>query len=232
MRISFLAGEIGAMRRMSGYGPRHAMKLLLDGVLPESVRQLARRMSGASHAKPAWLDLERLGAAPRSPEMAIWGGRAATVREESRRQLTATALPQLLHSEDRNSMAHSVEARVPFLDYRVIEFALGLPDAFKIGAGTTKRVLREAMRQIVPASVLERRDKLGFVTAEAVWMRQRAPQEFRRRLVFAIEASGGVLGRQALSDFDAVLAGGRPFSYLPWRMICFGDWMARSGMVP
>ena len=52
----------------------------------------------------------------------------------------------LLHWEDRNSMAHAIEARVPFLDHHLVEFALGLPDQIRLHQGLTKYVLREAMQ--------------------------------------------------------------------------------------
>jgi asparagine synthase (glutamine-hydrolysing) len=71
-------------------------------------------------------------------------------------------LPSLLRFEDRNSMAHSIEARVPFLDHRVVEFAFALPDQLKIRGVETKFVLREAMRGVLPESVRARTDKVGF----------------------------------------------------------------------
>jgi len=83
----------------------------------------------------------------------------------------ASNLQMLLHWEDRNSMAHSIEARVPFVDHEVIEFSLGLGNDHKIVAGDTKRVLRSAMRGILPEGVRQRRDKLGFATPEQAWFR-------------------------------------------------------------
>ena len=80
-------------------------------------------------------------------------------------------LAMLLHWEDRNSMAHGIEARVPFLDHRLVEFSIGLGDRHKIVGGDTKRVLRAAMRGILPEPVRRRRDKLGFATPEEGWFR-------------------------------------------------------------
>ena len=71
-------------------------------------------------------------------------------------------LPALLRYEDTNSMAHSIEARVPFLDHRLVELAFSLPDALKIKGLDRKRVLREAMKGTVPKSILARTDKIGF----------------------------------------------------------------------
>ncbi len=84
--------------------------------------------------------------------------------------LTRTSLPKLLHYEDRNSMAHSIEARVPFLDYRLVEFSHNLPADQKIHAGMTKVILRQALKGILPEAVRTRTDKMGFVTPEKEWL--------------------------------------------------------------
>jgi len=79
-------------------------------------------------------------------------------------EIEKTCLPGLLYIEDRNSMAHSIEARVPYLDYRLVEFALSIPAEQKINGGLTKVVLREAMKDYLPPEVYNRRDKIGFST--------------------------------------------------------------------
>jgi asparagine synthase (glutamine-hydrolysing) len=149
------------------------------------------------------------------------------VQELSRTQLLSTNLPMLLHWEDRDSMAHAIEARVPFLDHRLVELVLGLPDGFKICGATTKMVLREAMRGILPDAIRSRTDKIGFATAEEQWVRYEAPKAFRSSLEEAVQASDGVLRRHALEVLDDIIEGRRAFSFLPWRMICFGAWMKR-----
>ena len=78
--------------------------------------------------------------------------------------IETSVLPYILHSEDRLSMAHSIESRVPFLDHRLVEFCLSLPDDFKIKNGIRKRVMREAMRPGLPPAVYRRYDKIGFET--------------------------------------------------------------------
>jgi asparagine synthase (glutamine-hydrolysing) len=78
------------------------------------------------------------------------------------RHQVQTGLPSLLRYEDRNSMAHSIEARVPFLDHRLVELAFRLPAAEKVRGADTKRMLREAMRGVLPEPIRTRRDKLGF----------------------------------------------------------------------
>jgi asparagine synthase (glutamine-hydrolysing) len=87
-----------------------------------------------------------------------------------RAETTMLNLPGLLRYEDRNSMAYSIEARVPFLDHRLVEYVVRLPPRFKIRGATTKYVLRAAVAREVPAAILNRRDKIGFrADREATW---------------------------------------------------------------
>jgi len=85
--------------------------------------------------------------------------------------LTYERLPSLLRFEDRNSMAFSIESRLPFLDYRLVEFCFSLPPEQKIRNGIGKIVLRNALKKILPQAVGERIKKIGFSTPENVWFR-------------------------------------------------------------
>jgi asparagine synthase (glutamine-hydrolysing) len=85
--------------------------------------------------------------------------------------LQRRGLRELLRYEDRNSMAHSLEARVPFLDHRLAELLFSLDARRLIDRGRTKAVLREALADLLPEQVRDRRDKLGFVTPEGRWLR-------------------------------------------------------------
>lgn len=86
------------------------------------------------------------------------------------RAIASTSLPALLRYEDRNSMAFGVEARVPFLDYRLVELSVRLPDRLRIDGGVTKVALRTAMAGRIPETVRHRRDKLGFVAPQQAWL--------------------------------------------------------------
>ena len=87
-------------------------------------------------------------------------------------QVQETSLPHLLRYEDRNSMAFSIEARVPFLDYRLVEFSFNDAAALRIRNGWTKWVLRRAMDGLVPGDIIWRKDKVGFETPEDDWLRE------------------------------------------------------------
>jgi len=80
-------------------------------------------------------------------------------------------LTHLLRYEDRNSMSHSIESRVPFLTIDMAEFLLSLPENYLLSDdGVTKYVFREAMRGIVPDQILDRKDKIGFETPDNQWL--------------------------------------------------------------
>ena len=135
----------------------------------------------------------------------------ASVSALSYAQLTYSNLQMMLRCADRSSMAHSVESRVPFLDHRVVEFALGLPDAFKIGRGVTKRVLRGAMSGVLPDRIRDRIDKIGFETPESLWISGERRHWFRAQLAQAVEVSNRLVPASSLVHFDAIAAGTRPF---------------------
>lgn len=80
-----------------------------------------------------------------------------------------TLLPALLQVEDRMSMAHGIESRVPFLDKNLVEFAATIPANVKMKDGNLKYVLRESMNKYVPDKIMNRQDKMGFPTPFAKW---------------------------------------------------------------
>jgi len=82
-----------------------------------------------------------------------------------------TLLPALLHVEDRVSMAHGLESRVPFLDHKIVEFAAKMPPNVKFKNGNLKHILKEAVRPVLPESIYARKDKMGFPTPLSEWMR-------------------------------------------------------------
>jgi asparagine synthase (glutamine-hydrolysing) len=81
-----------------------------------------------------------------------------------------TYLVELLMKQDQMSMAASIESRVPFLDHKLVEFAATLPDEWKLDGWTTKRVLRESMKGLLPDSILNR-PKMGFPVPFSKWTR-------------------------------------------------------------
>ena len=97
---------------------------------------------------------------------------SATLASALYTDLTRLCLPALLRYEDRNSMAFSREARVPFLDYRLVEYVFSLPACYRLGDGWTKWLLREATAEIVPDDIRWRKRKIAFATPESDWLRE------------------------------------------------------------
>ena len=81
-------------------------------------------------------------------------------------------LPQLLRMEDRSSMAFSLEARVPLLDHRLVQYGLSLPDHLKVHKGWSKFAVRESMNGLLPDSIRLRKTKLGFAAPDRLWLSQ------------------------------------------------------------
>ncbi|MDQ2853392.1 MAG: asparagine synthase (glutamine-hydrolyzing) [Chloroflexota bacterium] len=80
-----------------------------------------------------------------------------------------TLLPALLQVEDRMSMAHGLESRLPFLDHPIVELAATIPADVKFEGGQLKKVLRSAFATMLPTSIVERQDKMGFPTPLNAW---------------------------------------------------------------
>jgi asparagine synthase (glutamine-hydrolysing) len=114
-----------------------------------------------------------------------------------------TLLPALLHVEDRVSMAHGLESRVPLLDIRLVELAATIPADVKFKDGTMKHVLREAFNRDLPSSVASRQDKMGFPVPLQEWVTEPGPV---REFVLDVLSSDAARGR-ALIDNRKVLAG-------------------------
>ncbi len=112
------------------------------------------------------------------------------------------SIPALLHYEDRNSMAFSIEARVPLLDYRIVEFAMGLDPGFKIRDSWTKWVLRKVAAPRLPPSVTWRRSKMGYPTPAARWIRGGKDGAAMKELLFSTQFLGrGLVSRDSVEYY-------------------------------
>jgi asparagine synthase (glutamine-hydrolysing) len=110
------------------------------------------------------------GATHKPAEVSL--GPAASIRQRQKDDLSHYSIPALLHYEDRNSMAHSIEARVPMLDYELATFAVNCRPSLKLRDGWTKWILREAMSGVLPEAVRLRKSKMGFATPQLAWLRK------------------------------------------------------------
>ena len=138
---------------------------------------------------------------------------------------TTYSLPPLLRYEDRASMAHSLEARLPFLDQELVEYILALPADAIIEHGWNRRVLREGLKDVLPPVVYKRRKKVGFTTPEFRWYRR------ERAVLNGLLRSPSFTGRKywdgpAVADaFRRACDGDVEESMFFWRAINAEVWM-------
>ncbi len=140
-------------------------------------RILRRRTEGIRELlRPEWRKMTR----------EVWrsGTRGnKSLKDYQRDDLLRWSLPVLLRYEDRNSMAHSFESRVPFVDHRFLVLCFQFPDNLFFTKGRAKRLLTDAMDTRLPACIHQRRDKYGFNTPVANWMQGMLGNVLQREIV-------------------------------------------------
>uniref|UniRef100_A0A832MLV4 asparagine synthase (glutamine-hydrolyzing) n=1 Tax=Eiseniibacteriota bacterium TaxID=2212470 RepID=A0A832MLV4_UNCEI len=204
-------------------GAATALALTLEPWLPAAPVAALRRRFGQGKDRVLGRALRGLHAwTPRPPE-----GWETALGRQLAFDTTRRLLPSLLRYEDRNSMAFAIETRLPFLDYRLVEFAFSLPDREKLDGDTTKIVLRRALADRIPARVLERRDKMGFETPTDVWLRGRFAGEVRRRLLTPGPHSEWLDTDAVREALDAWISGRREIGLQVWRWLSLESWGRR-----
>lgn len=215
---------LNRVSRRSGFPRTRLARAVADGLVPHSFKRVLKK--GPHRASPKWLNpawfLER--GVMLQPLVQTRSGREA-LKDTLRGALTDAGLPKLLRYEDRNSMVHSIESRVPFLNIRLATFIYSLPESYLIDRnGTTKAVFREAMRGIVPDIILDRKDKIGFATPEKAWLSEMRPwidqmlnSDFASSLPF-------LKIQEVRTEWARMLSGDAPFDYRAWRWVNLIRW--------
>ncbi|WFU18943.1 asparagine synthase (glutamine-hydrolyzing) [Bradyrhizobium sp. CB3481] len=146
--------------------------------------------------------------------------KTSDAREMQVLEITETNLPMLLRFEDKNSMRFGIETRLPFLDYRFVEFALALPTSIKLNKGWAKWPLRDAMQDFLPASITWRKDKIGFAAPDQLWLSRHSPVMYDK-----------VIGSALLARYVDMGAVRKKFHQLDlgmrWRLYCVALWGER-----
>ena len=225
-RIQAMLNDIKNLQKINHVSSSTLLANILFHFLPSRVKTGITNIKSTSDSIKNIIDVKRLNLNPIHPYDNI-PINLNTVSEISKHFTFFSALPKYLHWEDRNSMAHSVEARVPWLDHRLVEFANSLPDDFLEKDGVTKRVMREAMYGLLPEKIRNRKDKMGFTTAEELWVKRDNPALFRSKISDSIDIADGIIKPGALKYFDDVVDGKLPFDYTYWRLILFGEWIQK-----
>ena len=166
--------EWSGHRSLHGVGARRLGGSVLRAALPAPVVHVLGSVRAQARRSPPlpWLGPALAPLVPACRPMPRDG--RDRLHAALRYAMLRSPLPNYLHHEDRNSMAWSIEARTPFLDYRLVEYVDRLPASEKIFNGWTKSVLRDAMRGVLPETVRRRADKQGFATEQGRWFRREA----------------------------------------------------------
>jgi len=217
-----------------GRSRRKAAAMAVRAVLPDRQSQWLRRLYGLRQIPwldQAWLQSRGidfgLSIKARFDSSDDAGGRSLVYA--LRESLMGSGLAPLLRHADRNSMHWSIESRVPFLTPDLAEFLLSLPEEYLVSPqGETKRVFRQAMRGIVPDTVLDRRDKIGFATPEALWLTR-----LGSRIIQWLEPAKDlpfVKYDLLIHSVQASLMGAKPVTMQTWRVINFCRWFALANV--
>ena len=148
--------------------------LALHGVAPGSFRRVISQKTPEPLKRLLKKGLQRANALPQvEPAQPVYPrefGKVSSLRKLLWWNTTRAGLVELLRYADRNSMAHSREVRLPFLDHNLVEFVFKTPDRLLVKNGWTKWILREAFRGMVPAEITDRVDKLGYMPPQQKWL--------------------------------------------------------------
>lgn len=221
-----LARECWFDSRLNGKAARRDLVTAAYNLLPVPARKRARQLIGEDNG--LCLSKEFAGGFTdfRFRESAS-GNRGTDFLDRSLRESFAqTILPGLLRHQDRNSMAHSIESRVPFLDYRLVEFAFSMPWDQRIRRGRRKSVLVDAMNGILPESVANRTDKMGFAIPMDSWLRNQLSDKVSEIIHSRSFRERPYLDhRDVEKELKAFLDGRRNTGALIWRWINLELWL-------
>lgn len=219
-----------AAGRNPNIGTRWLALKCFDYLLPQALQEPMRRLVGRELA-PSWINERWL----RSHGVGMYSVSSTKARHVLKdrllHDLSDASIPHLLRYEDRNSMAHSIESRVPFLTPQLSEFMFALPESCLVDdVGRPKALFRQAMRGLVPSEILDRQDKIGFATPERTWLTSLAPWIDK---VLNLPEAEGVKAldiEQARREWREIVDGTRNFDPRVWRWANLILWTVRHGV--
>jgi asparagine synthase (glutamine-hydrolysing) len=209
---------------LPGINKNHLFSQVLKFFIPTALIPVARKVAMKKHIQMGFNDLwlqsnkierqQRINQQPNS----------CNLKEALAKTLTTTSIPALLRYEDRNSMAYSVESRVPFLNSELVDFVYSLPEHYLIdNHATSKAIFRQAMRGLVPDEILDRKDKIGFETPEKKWL-----ATFNNWVVEGLEKANHSKSLDAhfiIGEWHNVLDGKKAFNWQIWRWLNYLRWL-------
>jgi asparagine synthase (glutamine-hydrolysing) len=216
-RLLSAGAELMAIASAQGTGPLAVVR-----------RLAAARLKGS--ARPEWVAPEATDDAAAAAAAQDRGPRSGAFDRQAFFDVRWGNVKIILSYADRAAMAHSIEARVPYFDRRLVELAFALPDSFKVGKGVRKRILRDFARRLLPPSITDRRDRIGFGVPETRFLREAAP-EIADRVRSSGVLSSPFVRREAAGRMLESFAGGGSVDHRGvWRLFTLGSWARSFGV--
>jgi asparagine synthase (glutamine-hydrolysing) len=215
-RISRFSTEIAAIARRDSQSPA---RLLAKAFVQPKLYEVAQAVRGRTR----WM-AAGYGKRPELPRNGTVRQRPSLVNQRLHHDVKWGNVKIILAYADKSAMQFSIEARVPYFDRQLIEFAFSLPAEFKVGAATRKRVLRDFARTILPAEITERTDRMGFATPDAAWLRGPLWPNVRERLDGAFLASRCFDSRHLAEFIDGFERGAHGDHRAIWRIWMLALW--------
>lgn len=228
-----LMDALAAVRKQTGQSwGRRIGKLVAKKILDEAMTgsfdlpaKFLLPLNETARARYASLHPEFVGAARNKAFRPLVNAWSDPLDRKLYADLCVSSIPALLRYEDRNSMAFSIEARTPFLDYRLAEFCFSLPFAQKIDMADTKHILRRAMADLLPAEVVARTDKMGYPTPFVKWLRKTDCRLAKEILLSPEARQRKILAPAAIErSFDLHASGRADLSWEIWRWMTTELW--------
>ncbi|MBF0529965.1 MAG: asparagine synthase C-terminal domain-containing protein [Deltaproteobacteria bacterium] len=192
--------------------------------LPTSFHSLARRLAKVEFF-PEWMNVEWFGQRQIRPAAGGNQHEKIGLTHELYQSLLHRGLAALLRHEDRNSMAFSIESRVPFLTPQLASFLLSLPEEYIIDSkGVSKSIFRLAMHGLVPDKILDRQDKIGFVTPDGRWLSVMQPWVEKVLAENRFESTGPLNLSVFRREWQDFLSGQKAYRADLWRGLNFLRW--------
>ena len=221
LKLKTLIEEIRNAKSNWNYNSKNIIPKLLYNLQPYRSKEYFTHKKRNPFS--SYINYKELGVDPKHPNSII-PIKLRSIKNISDYHLFHNPLNKYLKWEDRNSMSNSIEARVPFLDHRLVEFCQSLNVEYLEKGGERKRILRQGLKELLPKKIKERKDKKGFVTPEEKWVKSH-PKLFRKKLIDSIDKSFGIINPKILDHFDRIISGDIPFDYSYWRFTVFSEWL-------
>jgi asparagine synthase (glutamine-hydrolysing) len=156
----------------------------------------------------------------------VWD--ADDLRERQILDIDKYSVPALAHYEDRNSMAHSLEMRLPFLDHRLVNYVLNLPITLKLNGGWTKYILRKSIHEL-PEPIRWRKDKQGFIIPEELWLKRNFSPLITEIFKKSILDEMGIINSKSFLDYYRCFQSSRiPIWYMDISRTLIAEMWARK----